>query len=72
MFIFINMNIQIRPEMMIWRELIDKYFGGPMFYIFDNELVNMYAYLSRLSDSELSGVCKDPKFSKMCDTVIGE
>ena len=66
------MNIQIRPEMMIWRELIDKYFGGPMFYIFDNELVNMYAYLSRLSDSELSGVCKDPKFSKMCDTVIGE
>lgn len=66
------MNIEIHPDMMKWRDVIDKYMGGPMFYVFDNELVNMYQYLSRLSDSELSGVCKDPKFAKMCDTVIGE
>jgi len=66
------MNIQIRPEMMKWKDVIDKYMGGPMFFIFDDQLVNMYQYLSRLSDEELKGVCKDAKFAKMCDTVIGE
>jgi len=66
------MNIEISPEMMKWEKEILESFGGPMFFLFDNELVNLYAYLSRLSDSELQGVCKDAKFQKMCDTVIGE
>jgi acyl-CoA synthetase (AMP-forming)/AMP-acid ligase II len=51
---------------------IMSYIESPMFFVFDNELVNMYEYLSRLSDSELSEICKDDKFTKMCDIVTRE
>jgi hypothetical protein len=66
------MNIEIPSSMIKWKQEIEEAFGGPMFFIYDNELINMYSYLSRLSDSELQNVCRDDKYKKMCDTIIGE
>lgn len=55
-----------------YTDVIENYINSPMFFVYDNELINMYSYLSRLTSEELQSVCKDPKYGKMCDLVINE